>query len=274
VSDSYAVGCSDLSPLKWERLAYHLSVHIPICGAIINKSSWVHPHYHYIDLYAGPGIYAADRWPDMAGMRGSPLIALEKLREFGLSHSCVFVEPRWGDFLRKSLVDAGFAERAGDVLDLHCREAVERLIERFALVRNRRFYGLVFVDPNGYPRYDSLRELASIHPFQTMDFLIHVNATANKRCLASPNHPETIRPTEHLRSLGKKFIYLWTPGPGCRNNFTLAHLTNWDRFPQFRPLGFYKIDSAEGERIAFKIDYNETERKARAGSPGFLPGID
>lgn len=272
---SQRVGHSKDSPLKWQRFGYHFGVHSGICRGVLGsrRQSWMHPEYIYIDLYAGPGCYSTGEWPDLHGNVGSPIIAIETLKNLGLPHVCYLSDPNCGHQLRKAVEARGLASPSVHITDADCEAAVAALVSEFGSLRETKYYGLIFVDPNAYPDWVSLRRLASLRCFRQTDILVNLNASFHKLCFASRTHPETLRPLEHLLGLGKRYIFFWAPDPSSIHQFTLAHCTNWDRYPEFHNLGFHRFDTAKGRSIVELINYSEVERKSRPRPSGLLPGL-
>lgn len=260
------VGCSEFTPEKWNRLDYLLGAHVKICRSIMQKLGCLQI-YDYFDFYAGPGIYSPDdagEYRELIGQAGSPIRAIRALNASGiryrawLSDECPLITRRLADNL-KQVAPCRFV-----VNPLDCKSAVDWLTGK----QNQRFkIGLAFFDPNGQPDWDAIAKFSEAYPY--IDLLINVSTALIKR-MNNPIH-KAKRPTEYLRGLGKKHIYLWDPCPGDKHQFSLAVCINWGQFPKFGTLGFHRIDTAWGRIIADRIDYSRDERIARGTMPGFLP---
>jgi three-Cys-motif partner protein len=272
------VGTSGVTRLKWERLGTLLDVHIRMVKGVFARLARTtrdfNRSYHYFDLYAGPGFYSPRHSAELAGLIGSPLIAIRRLKASGLPFIPYLADADIDicDDLRASLIQDGFAADDFRVIKACCAGSVDHLLH---LPSGPNRYGLMFVDPNGYPDWAALRELMH-HPrslFHCVDILINLNATVHKRCLGSSLHDEERRPTEYLKGLKKDYISLWNPGPANPHQFTLAYLTNQKRL-EFRGQDFHAIDSPHGKAIVRLIDHTREERLALDPIPGLLPGME
>lgn len=263
-----SVGCSDASPEKWRRFGYLLGAHMAATKKIIERERWANRKYQYIDLYAGPGLYTAAHHPKLAGMIGSPILALDAAAAVDLACDFHFVEPDVHADLEAAV--ATHPKAVGRrIYKTDCCDAVGPLFQAIPPAS----FGLLFVDPNGKPDWGAVRALA--RRYQKIDVLINVNATIHKRCRLSSRDPQTATTCDHLRdvsSAGKPQIMLWAPEKSDCHQFTLAYLTNGPTFEAKRQ-GFHPITSPEGRRIARRIDLSEKERRELGPDPGFLPGF-
>jgi three-Cys-motif partner protein len=272
------IGTSGFSPLKWQRFGQLLDCHMKMVRGILqaDKENHAHPMYMFVDLYAGPGLYLPKHETGFTGQHGSPLIAVRKLKkskqESGMDFWTYFgdADEQTCNDLQVNFGRYGHDDQVERVYVGCCAKAVDRLMK---LHTSRIKYGLVFVDPNGYPDWDALTDLTKSQQWRRVDLLINVNATVHKRCLKSTTNAETKRPTDHLRGLDKKYISLWTPPASNPHQFTLAYCTNWKTL-EFKGQNFHGIDSAKGQAICRLIDYTEDERSKLDPIAGFLPGAD
>jgi three-Cys-motif partner protein len=268
------VGCGEFTRLKWDRLDYLLSVHVPIVCGIIRRNFWAMPYYHYFDMYAGPGIYGEEYGNGLAGEDGSPIRALLALRSARYPYRVRFFDTsqRQVDSLRESLAVRGFHQEMSNIRKADCAAGVQEIMSMPA-GRNARMLGMVFFDPNGKPDWPAIRTLAR-HPNSTyLDFFINLNVSIHKRLYYSSVHDDSLRPTEWLRVLGKKSIYLWRPAKSSPEQFTLSYCTNGP-FPEFENHGFHHIDTEAGQEIVRLIDFRPDERKTLSRARGFLPGFE
>ncbi len=267
------VGCSAFTHEKWERFDYLLGIHIEICKAIISRERWASGAYHYFDFYAGPGIYGPDESEKLTGQYGSPIRALKQLRqkEVAFHLYCFDFDPEIATRLERVLrgdygLDWGCSPSA-------CDESVDLLLGDlwWSLNHNdsRKPLGLAFFDPNGIPEWTAAKRFARSKRFDRVDLLFNINSAVCKWVFSSRLHPETKRPTDHLREMKKKSIYLWTPMPGDSHQFALAYCTNGP-FPQFRQWGFHRIDTPEGARISRMIDFSPRERRDMGGTTRYF----
>ncbi len=268
------VGCSAFTHEKWERFDYLLGIHIEMCKGIISRESWASRAYHYFDFYAGPGIYGLEESEELAGQYGSPIRALQ---QFEKRAPLEFI-------LQCFDHDTEIAGRLTAILcrmlklGLHCEvmscdEAVDYLLSNewheINLMSQMKAFGLAFFDPNGVPDWQAAKRFARSKRFNRVDLLFNINSAVCKWVFSSRLHPETKRPTEHLREMNKKSIYLWTPSPGDSHQFALAYCTNGP-FPQFRQWGFHRLDTPEGARIGRMIDFSPRERRDMGGTTPFF----
>jgi hypothetical protein len=268
------VGCGEFTRLKWDRLDYLISVHVPMVRGIMQRNYWVQPFYYYFDMYSGPGIYTEQHDNDLAGEAGSPIRVLRALRAARLPYRVRFYDssPQQADSLRGSLATAGFPQEVINVRNADC-EAGVRDIMAIPTGRNSRIYGMVFFDPNGRPDWPAIKALSTHLNSQFLDFFINLNTSITKWLFYSSIHKDSMRPTEYLRSLRKNSVYLWRPPKSSPEQFTLSYCTNGS-FPEFKKHGFHHIDSPEGQDIVRLIDYRPDERKALARARGILPGFE
>lgn len=271
------VGCSIYTREKWARLEYLLSIHVRICKGIMSRNDWVSGAYHYFDFYAGPGAYNESHSTLLAGEIGSTIRALDIFDREQVEHRSFFTEHDTDTYT--NLVETIAARQPHPcpwVREMSCEEAIDKLCSDWHLLSNSDHkvpFGLAFFDPNGVPDWPSLKRFARSKRFQRIDHLININSAICKWVFTSRLHKETKRPTEHLRELDKKKIYLWEPTPGDSHQFALAYCTNGP-FPEFRDWGFHLIDSPQGQRIARRIDFSPKERLELSNKTGFLRGFD
>jgi hypothetical protein len=53
--------------------------------------------------------------------------------------------------------------------------------------------------------------------------------------------------------------------------WSMVMMTNWEKVPEFRELGFRRLDSQEGRDIFERVNYSKRERQA--ASPPFAPSL-
>jgi hypothetical protein len=261
VTAENTVGTSGTTLAKWDAFSYLMAVHINMVKEVFAASPRdVVPAYVYLDLYAGPGLYEVRHDADLAGQLGSPLIAIRRLKASGIDFAPYFADadPAVCDLLRSSLVRDGHGEHVGRVFKACCALSVDRLL---AWHTTRNKFGLAFADPNGQPDWDALHLLSRSDQWYNVDMLINVNATAHKRVKGRFKGHGFRRPTDYLRSLRKRYLWLWTPDESDSWQFTLAYCTN-RKCPEFRRKTFHGIDSPRGREIAHLIDYPIWERDA------------
>ena len=259
------VGCSEYTILKWERFAYLFDVEIGIIGGILSRMpGWADERFWYYDFYAGPGIYSEREAHYLAGRHGSPMIAVAMLRESRLNYRANLYDEKDETARRlQRAIDSHFPGSTVSIDTRSFRDAVDGLRP---LPGEKKALGLAFIDPNGPPDWKALEDFCKSRRGDRTDVLINVNSSNMKLQYVSPKHAEHMRPTEHLKALGKRYIYLWEPAPSDMHQFALAFCTNCPEstFPDFPKKGFHKMSSEMGGVIARRIDMTHKERKAAA----------
>jgi hypothetical protein len=128
-------------------------------------------------------------------------------------------------------------------------------------------YGLAYGDGNG--RDDSpfgpLETIA--RRFPRIDHLVNVNTGIYKRVRGA--HPDARYLLDDLSGIAKKYRLIRTPIGEWQ--WSMVMMTNWEKVPEFRELGFRRLDSQEGRGIFERVNYSKRERQA--ASPPFAPSL-
>jgi three-Cys-motif partner protein len=279
------VGSSDYTREKFKRLEYILRVEAMAWRGVMERKPWTDNLFTYIDPFAGPGLYDQSDSKELVGQRGSPLLALDLLRPLftpdrvacngqPLGIRYIVSDPRESDRLNQSLEYAGhggFRARSDS-----CETLLKICVDDWAMLNGslRQPVGMAFFDPNGIPPWDSIARFAGQKRFQRIDLLININSIAIKRARNYAGYSDKRMSSEHLNVIGKRYVYLWQPWWTDAHQFTLAFLTNWDKFPEFPKLRFHRIDTPEGRSIAQRMDLTQRERDILDSSNRpFLPGM-
>lgn len=253
---------------KHEHFRYMLSVHMAASASIIKRSYWMHPHYLYIDLNAGPGRYAD-------GRIGSPIIAIQEAKKHPEQYfEMWFVEndPNTVDILRENVKkEVGDAE--------HIMVNVSPLDNKWFLMRfsdlirrSKPAVGLVFSDENGVDvpfRESSL--LLQHRMFHSVDVVFYLAANSWNRVRIVHGKPFLM---DGMGLIGKDHWIVRSASGRSRWTFLIA--TNWSRksaeqgatlcgFPGFKKLGFVPIDTVEGRLILDELNTTKKERALRLG---------
>lgn len=252
-------GFSKDTPVKQEHFRTVLQVHLLVVQAILQKHSWAHREYLYLDLTAGPGI--------VDGAMGSPLIFLQEATRLGIPFRAYFCEQKPNAVLRLREAVNRLHAKVGpfsgvwSVLEGDSKDTIGSLIANKLRGLPAKGYGLAYADPNGTDiPIDTMRRLADVPKLATLDFLVHVGATHYKRGGLKTGLLRT-----DLRRIGKPYMQFREP-IGI-HQWTFAILTGWNAFPKFAPIGFWPADSPAGQRIEDLLNLTREEFERR----GMLP---
>ena len=113
-------------------------------------------------------------------------------------------------------------------------------------------YGLLYHDPNGCINEKMLSNFFRKNETKHLDCLINCSATAIKRNYFS-NKSLLIR----LKEINKERWLIRKPIGRWQWTFIIG--TNWNAFPDLKKLGFYYLDSEEGQLIFSRL--NEIQSK-------------
>lgn len=249
-----------------------LSMHINICKGIMRRHPG-HP-YLYADLYAGPGQL------EFKGRRflGSPLIAQELLVDASIDFDAVHFEkdPEVADRLRSALYDEPTALFNGpdEINSPVFTESFETGFPAW-LTRNGpqdRRLGLVYADPirDEIP-HALFNRCAQLLP--QVDLLSYVAATQYKRRRGSELRlkGETDKPllSDHIAAVDKRIALIREPAGPWQWTFVLW--SNWVDMPEWHNHGFYRLNSAKGQRILDRLNLTEPQQREKAQDPLFSP---
>lgn len=245
------VGYSDATQIKQQHFQNIVDVSLRIVSAILLRNSWADPLYTFIDLNAGPGnINAQD---------GSPQIFCSLAENYSRIKKKVTlceINDKNADQLEHLRVDyKDFADYSIQVLRGDHNDTVPPLIPAAPI----KTYGLIYNDPTGsLPSFDLLQMLADAYPLT--DILIHTSASNLKRQRRAEHCPVDKRIDEYVQAINKKHWIVREPYTKFQWTFLLG--TNWDGFPQFKRLGFYRADELDGAAIMRRLAYTQSERDA------------
>lgn len=260
-------GMGDCTPNKQRHFRDVCELHTGMCKGIIRRHHWAHPEYTYLDLFAGEG------QNDLGTMTidGSPVImARELMRRAMINESRGFLFERKtssADALRKRLtLSPTFSVVEGD----H-EETIGAVIAALrADARDGSRMGMVYCDPNGTRiPVELLRRFFGTGQFPLIDCVAYIAGTTYKRVRGAfgADHWPTLE--EDLQAIGKRYIHLRVPEH--RHQWTMAILTNYDKFPQLTKQGFYPLCSDEGKAIRTLLVNSDEERAAMGWkSPRFI----
>jgi hypothetical protein len=222
---------------------------------------WAHKEYLYFDLNAGPGY--------VNGIEGSPLIFARRALTERVPFREILFEAdndnvgRLSDALCNLCASRGVsADRIQVVPGDHNKTVPWFIAEHLGSLPRGGCYGLAYGDGNG--RDDSpFGPLAAIaERFSLVDLLVNVNSGIYKRVRGA--HPDARFLENDLAGIDKKFSLIRKPAGQW--GWTMVLMTNWANVPEFREIGFRRLDSEEGRRIFEQVNYSAREREA-ADSP-------
>lgn len=261
------VGCGPDTELKEEHFRGIVSIIAGAAkGAMNHQRSIANRCFWAYELNAGSGMneYNGNVF------EGSPLIALDVLRNLQLPYRAVFMD-NGKDNIDNLRVLAGndpnvtcvLANNA-DYMRSHCSNV------------GRDCYGYVFHDPNGVDDFnaDMLLDIFNYPAFHRIDLIINIGATSFKRVLgAFPNRQDARLDTAISRLVDRKKVWL-VREPYGKNQWTFLVGSNWVKLPDWKRQGFFRMDSPEGEDILDRLMYTgpqleEMEYINRRGKQSF-----
>lgn len=244
------VGHSKYSRLKQSHFRSIISEHLAICRRIFWRHSWAERNYLFFDMNAGPGY--TEEYGD-----GSPLIFLQEAHKHDIPYEAAFFEKE--PELRTALdtnIKARTNRNGWSIMGPH--EEMEPDFFRawhdlYEAMERKKWFGMLYHDPNGFPSFDIVKRFAASECFQFMDVMIYLSATTVKRCKEQGKG----RLSEHLFGINKKYWLIREPiGP---HQWTFLVGTNWKDFPKFVDLRFKPLDSTAGQRIFDRLDLTAGE---------------
>jgi len=253
------VGVSKATDKKHKDFKKILDTQITIVQAIFNKHSYLKNTFYYIELTAGSGYYEFDGQM----VTGSPLLALElmassKYRNMNFEFHLWEKKKRHFKTLTKQIYK--YPEYNNISIYLY-PESCEYACKKLANIYNKKsFYGLIFVDPNGYvvdnktyitkPIIDILKS----PKFNKMDILVNLSATSVKR-------RKDITLEKLLNQIPKLHWLIRDCTPNDKHQYSMSLFSNWPSLPKFRKLGFYNIKSSEGIEILYNLNSTNKEKE-------------
>lgn len=161
------VGQSEYTQVKEDHYASILGWQVNVAiKAMHNQYKPWHKTYLLIDATAGSGILEGD-------IEGSPLRALRVMDAKGIDYRAVFVEQ---DLTAcASLHSALFGRKRSEVRNT----PYQQIIGEFCKQPDPLQLGVLYIDPNGTPDFEALKQFAGSFP--AMEVLISVTANGVKR---------------------------------------------------------------------------------------------
>ncbi len=241
------MGLSDATPIKQMHFCELLKTHVCATKAIFTKNKdWLHPCYYFFDITAGSGY-------SVSGDKGSPLLFGNIAHQLKLQFKavCIEREKKNATQLKKYLAKhPSFTVVHGNHEDV--------LPGHYIQSGSKWQFGLLYVDPNGIFNIGSLYSFFKHRAHSKIDVLINCNATAIKRARKSPACHEDLTLYQRIAVIPKKHWIVREPYGPHQWSFLIG--TNWDAFPKFEHLGFYKVESVRGQEIFDRLNFTAEER--------------
>ena len=248
------IGISEHTLIKQDILEDIFSMIFLVAKPILNKSCYLDPRYHYIDMNAGPGVYQGR---DGEWIVGSPIRFLRQARISVIEHKAYLVEI--DPVYCKRLKEWAKPYQRGDNIEVICGDSREVVLD---LVRPgaQPKLGALYTDPTGsVPPFDLLADLSRRKEYRQMDFIIFISARNYKRELKAAQCGLCEFLFEKLGRIEKK---QWiVTEPMGRQQFAFLIGTNWAEFPAWKRKGFYRVNTAEGKEILERICFTRQERE-------------
>lgn len=261
-SEGYAR--SDYTPLKNVHFGLILDMHLSVVRNVFAKSQrgWPDPHYRYIDLTAGPGVYD--------GEAQSPLIFSERVKHSGVPCRAVFFEREQPtcDTLRQALLAAlpnAIVRNEDFAPDFDAKSMGHRaaggllpLLHDFMPIDKDRYYGMVYYDPKpSCPMVEReipfLADVGGHQRMGRMDFLLHLSATCFKRLREKTGATFL----SSLARFGKKAWLVREPQGHHQWTFVLG--TNYTEIGEYKRMHFYHAHSKRGRDIILTLEHTREE---------------
>ncbi|MBL6996722.1 hypothetical protein [Desulfobacula sp.] len=233
------VGRSEHTELKQKNLEYILSVQLKIFKHIIANHKWVNDKIFYADIYAGDG--------GINDCAGSPLIFEKVCNENSIKCDPIFIEenPVTAKRLSAKIKSSVINDRNENVLP--------------QLYPEKNQLGIIYVDPNGDPKFDMLEDFYNKQNTKMIDLLIYFSGTTIKRAFKSPITKRDISLIDNITRLPKKKWLVRNATGKFQWSFLLG--SNWIDVPRYKSIGFYEIDSIFGRSVLNIINYTKEELK-------------
>lgn len=248
-------------------------------GLLRKKNRQLKKRYFYIDLNAGSGIYN--------GIKGSPIVLLDAISgahifepfdvylcEINTESAHKLLQTCISKMDRPSVAQNGrmceVSSFKGDSLCVINKDNVSWVNDIVSSGRYDEepyYVGMIYSDPNGCETFNNIARLSKMKALGMVDVLMHLSATTIKR-VAGVN-PNTTRLLDGIQSINKK--YWWIRKPYGQFQWTFIIGTNWQRFPNLKTFGFYRIDTPEGLEILNFTHYTQQEAQEQFPNENIRP---
>ena len=130
----------------------------------------------------------------------------------------------------------------------------EKAIPGLLSTRRDGELGLAFVDHTGnLPNFDTLNYICQVRP--RMEILIYLPATNVKRQYDKTNKLLI----DYLNDVGKPYWLIREFFKGDSHQWTFLLGSQWDGFPRYKSIKFYRLDSEEGQRIFRQMNFSREQ---------------
>jgi hypothetical protein len=225
-----------------------LRMHLQICKGILTRNPGYPRSYLYADLHSGPGPLSYAGKP----FDGSPLVFRSAAADLGIeTFEALFFEQ---DPLTASALHTVISD-IGRVVAEPCEQGMVEWLNRSKEQPYR--YGLVYSDPIAKPiPVELLNQVGQRLP--RVDILSYTSGTAYKRV-------GKMRLSEDIAAIPKQYQLIRDPHGAWQWTFILW--SNWPDFPEWRKIGFYRVDSERGKQILDELDLTRDELRERSNEP-------
>ncbi len=247
-------------PVKQKHFREILTIQFLCLKAIAKKNPWALKTHLIIDLTAGPGYY------DTKEKMGSPLIILDERKRRNLYSKVVLIEKdktNYTALIRN--IEKHFPSGLNDYLvNIECgdnREIIKKYVHKICPIQ----YGLAYMD--GFGEKDADFYLLSLlcDYYKRVDLIIHCNCGAIKRSVGVKKvngFSKKMNLEERINLIyPRKKAYGLVRDPYTQWQWSIFIFTNWDAYPKFKKLGFFPIDSPEGQATIKKLSQKGTKNE-------------
>lgn len=229
---------------KQDHFRKILSLHMDIVQSIRFAKG-----YTFIDMNAGCGRYN--------GIEGSPCIFIQERNRLSKPNRGIFIES-CGNHASclKAIV--------GDEPDVFIHnedhgDALRRFKNKLPIG-----FGMIYHDPSGQvPNFELLSEISNYSAFRRVDIMIYLSATNIKRIRTSGRCDGAKCLEDYIPTINKK-SWIIREGSG-KHQWTFLIGSNWVSFPDWKKLGFYRLEDSRGSSIMNRLNHTSSELSSKSG---------